>query len=170
MITPAFCATLALYNRWQNQNLTAAADGLGPQERDRGRGAFFGSIAGTLNHLLWADAVWMARFEDVAGPGGSIAGSAWFRPDWAAFKADRLAMDARIIDWAEALDDAALAGDLRWHSGALGREVATPKALCVMHFFNHQTHHRGQVHAMLTAAGAEPGDTDLFILHQDDAP
>ena len=53
--------------------------------------------------------------------------------------------------------------------GMLGREVAKPKALCITHMFNHGTHHRGQIHAMLTAAGATPGDTDLFIMPEDEA-
>jgi uncharacterized damage-inducible protein DinB len=52
-------------------------------------------------------------------------------------------------------------GDLGWFSGAMGREVTKPKALLVLHMFNHQTHHRGQIHAMLTTAGARPGDTDI---------
>ncbi|MEM6727609.1 MAG: DinB family protein, partial [Pseudomonadota bacterium] len=56
------------------------------------------------------------------------------------------------------------AGDLSWFSGALGRDVTKPLAFCVAHFFNHQTHHRGQIHAMLTAAGHVPPDTDLFLL------
>ena len=61
-------------------------------------------------------------------------------------------------------DDNWLAEDLTWFSGAANREVTAQKGLLVTHFFNHQTHHRGQVHAMLTAAGQETGDTDLFLV------
>ena len=60
-----------------------------------------------------------------------------------------------------------LAGELHWYSHAMGREMAKPYGLCVMHLFNHQTHHRGQVHAMLTAAGARPDDTDLPFMPED---
>ncbi len=72
--------------------------------------------------------------------------------------------DGQILDWAARVKDADLQGDLSWYSGALKCDVEKPMVLCVTHFFNHQTHHRGQIHAMLTAAGARPGDTDLFIM------
>ncbi|MFN6979991.1 MAG: DinB family protein [Gemmobacter sp.] len=164
VISPHWCATMARYNHWQNKSLTVAADDLGDAARKAERGAWFGSIAGTLSHLLWADLTWMARFEGGPKAPGGIAQSAGLFPDWAEWKAQREATDLRILDWAAALEPMDLAGDLRWHSALLGGEVARPKALCVAHFFNHQTHHRGQVHAMLTAAGARPGDTDLFLM------
>ena len=73
--------------------------------------------------------------------------------------------DRRISDWAGRVEPEWLQGDLAWVSAVLGKEIRKPKALLVTHFFNHQTHHRGQVHAMLTAAGEKTGDTDLpFIL------
>ena len=72
--------------------------------------------------------------------------------------------DAEISRWAGKVDDAWMAEDLVWFSGAAGREMRAPKGFLISHFFNHQTHHRGQVHAMLTAAGQETGDTDLFLL------
>jgi uncharacterized damage-inducible protein DinB len=66
-----------------------------------------------------------------------------------------------MIEWAAQIKPADLTGDLTWYSGMSGRELTEPKALCVTHFFNHQTHHRGQIHAMLTAAGQTPQPTDL---------
>ena len=66
-----------------------------------------------------------------------------------------------IIDWADKLDSGVARGDLTWFSGAAGREVTKPKWLLVTHLFNHQTHHRGQVHCMLTQCGVKPGATDL---------
>jgi len=164
LVTPEWCAMMARYNRWQNESLVAAADGLGDAARRQDRGAFFGSISGTLNHLLWADLVWMARFQGGEKPAAGIAGSAALFGDWAACMETRAATDRRILSWAEGLGPAEIAGELTWHSGALGRDVTRPRDLCVAHFFNHQTHHRGQVHAMLTAAGARPGDTDLFLM------
>ena len=66
-----------------------------------------------------------------------------------------------MLDWAERLDSATLAGELTWYSGAMKAQLHQPKWLLVTHMFNHQTHHRGQVHCMLTQAGGKPSDTDL---------
>jgi uncharacterized damage-inducible protein DinB len=163
-VSPAWCAMMARYNMWQNRNLLGAADDLAPAARVAERGAFFGTIAGTLSHLLWADLVWMARFAGGERPAGDIAGSAGLFDDWPDYKARRAATDDRILAWAEGLSPEDVTGDLTWQSGAAGREVVKPLGLCIAHFFNHQTHHRGQLHAMLTAAGARPGDTDLFLM------
>ncbi len=62
------------------------------------------------------------------------------------------------------MDDAWLDADLVWFSGAAQREIRAPKRLLVTHFFNHQTHHRGQAHALITAAGETTDDTDLFLV------
>lgn len=167
MIDGDFVRLMARYNRWQNESLFGAADTLGEDARRAERGAFFGSIHGTLSHLLWADTLWMSRFDGWERPDVGIPRSAGWIGDWDTLAERRRAADARIVAWADAIEGAALASDLDWYSGALGRDVTKPLALCVVHFFNHQTHHRGQVHAMLTAAGARPGDTDLFILPDD---
>ncbi len=164
MITPDHCRTFARYNRWQNRSIYGAAATLSEAERRQERGAFFGSIHATLSHLLWGDTVWMSRFDGWEKPQGAIRDSTGFAPDWDDLCARREAADARILDWAGRVDPAWLASDATWFSGALGREVTKNAGLCVAHFFNHQTHHRGQVHAMLTAAGARPGDTDLFAM------
>jgi uncharacterized damage-inducible protein DinB len=84
--------------------------------------------------------------------------------DFAELRAAREEADANIARWAAKVDDVWLAEELTWFSGAANREIRAPLGLLVAHFFNHQTHHRGQVHAMLTAAGQETGDTDLFLL------
>jgi uncharacterized damage-inducible protein DinB len=80
---------------------------------------------------------------------------------WDELKRERVAFDQVILDWAGRLDPAWLTGDLTWFSGAMGREASRPKWVLVTHMFNHQTHHRGQVHCMLTQAGLRPGPTDL---------
>lgn len=166
MIDPAYVQTLARYNHWQNQSLYAAADALTDDARRLDRGAFFGSIQATLCHLYWADHMWMSRLSDVAKPDVSISGSTTFVESWDELKDKRSAFDARIIAWADALDQAALAGDLAWYSGATKRDFVRPRWLAVAHMFNHQTHHRGQAHAMLTAAGAKPADTDLIFMEE----
>ena len=164
MISVEFARTMARYNEWQNRSLYGAADRLDEAARRLDRGAFFRSIHGTLSHLYWGDNMWMSRFTSVPKPGVSIPGSATFVDDWEALKAARTQFDQRIIAWADGLDALALQGELRWFSGARQQDVTQPRWLAVTHFFNHQTHHRGQVHAMLTAAGAHPEDTDFIMM------
>lgn len=164
MIDPAFVATMARYNKWQNDSLFAAADGIGDAARRLDRGAFFGSIHGTLSHLLWGDRIWMHRFDGLAKPEVPIARSAEYAENWEELKSVRAETDAAILDWSARVSADWLAETLSWYSGALGREMTSTRALLVTHFFNHQTHHRGQVHAMLTAAGARPDDTDLMAM------
>jgi uncharacterized damage-inducible protein DinB len=161
MIDAAYVQRMARYNRWQNENLYGAADALSDAERQRTRGAFFGSIHATLNHLLWGDRIWMSRLAGTPRPEGGIPQSVSLYADWNDLKRERAAFDTVIVDWADQLEDASLAGELTWFSGAIKAEVRKPKWLLVTHMFNHQTHHRGQVHCMLTQAGSKPGDTDL---------
>jgi len=162
MITPEYVRTMAVYNRWQNENIYGTADALSDEARKQQRGAFFGSIHGTLSHLLFGDQIWMHRFAATPAPKAkSIAESVDAVPQWADLKQQRVAFDDVIIGWAERLDPQWLAGDLTWFSGALGREVTMPKTLLVSHFFNHQTHHRGQVHCLLTQFKRRPDATDL---------
>ena len=162
MITPAYAQRMAAYNRWQNRKLLAAAGSLSDAERRADRGAFFGSIFGTLNHLLWGDTILLHRFAGTGMPESpNIPVSVGETGDWAAYCHRREAKDQEIIDWAAALTDAGLAADLSYYSQAVERDLTEPLALFVMHFFNHQAHHRGQVHAMLSAVGKDYGDTDL---------
>jgi uncharacterized damage-inducible protein DinB len=162
MITSDYVRTMASYNRWQNESLYGAADTLTDAQRKEQRGAFFGSIHGTLNHLLWADKMWMSRFAGTPRPKGKRpADSTAECETWDDLKAARGAFDATIIGWAAALEASWLQGELTWFSGAAGREVTKPKWLLVTHMFNHQTHHRGQVHCMLTQCAVKPGATDL---------
>jgi uncharacterized damage-inducible protein DinB len=164
MISVEHVRTMARYNEWQNRSLYGAADALGDAERRRERGAFFGSIHGTLSHLLWADRIWMSRFLGLERPPGGIKESPGLYPDWEDLKRQRATFDQSIIGWADALDPDWLQGDLTWRSGASGSERTKPRWFLVTHFFNHETHHRGQVHAMLTQAGARPDDTDLMLM------
>jgi uncharacterized damage-inducible protein DinB len=161
MIDSGYVQRMAHYNQWQNDNLFGAADGLSDAERRRDRGAFFGSIHATLNHLLWADRIWMSRLAGTPRPAGGIAQSVCLHDDWRDLKRERSAFDAVMLDWANRLDPSALTGELTWYSDAMKAELHRPKWLLVAHMFNHQTHHRGQVHCMLTQAGCKPGDTDL---------
>lgn len=169
MITPEYCRTMARYNAWQNTGLRKMIPEMKPDDLYEDRGAFFGSIMRTLNHLLWGDMLWMSRFDGGAAPDPdmSIEDSFEMAPTRAVWAADRFRMDARITLWADSLHAVDLVGDMEWYSGATKRQMSKPMAICVMQLFNHQTHHRGQVHAMLTAAGQKPNDTDIPFMPED---
>lgn len=164
MIDRSYVQRMARYNRWQNENLYGVADRLTGEERQRERGAFFGSIHKTLSHLLWGDQIWMSRFDAAPKPTGNIAQSVALFPDWEKLKTERGDFDGRIITWADDIKADWLAAEQTFFSGAIGREVTRPRWALVTHMFNHQTHHRGQVHCMLTQAGVRPSDTDLTFL------
>lgn len=165
MIDAAYVRLMARYNAWQNRQLSPVVEAMDEAELTADRGAFFGSIFATLNHLLWGDRMWMSRFDPKATPPeGGIRESVGVTPTISVWSAERFRMDGRIRLWADGLDTIALRGNLTWYSGAAGREVTKPIALCVTQFFNHQTHHRGQVHAMLTAAGRDAPVSDLFLM------
>ena len=168
MITPDYVRTMARYNRWQNRNLYAVTGTLDDRTRRADLGAFFGSVHGTLSHLLWADTIWMSRLSDWQRPDAGISDSASFVADWDELVARRSEADEAILAWAEGMSAADLAGPLRWYSGATDRQIEKPRALCIVHVFNHQIHHRGQVHAMLTQSGVRPGDTDLPFMTEAD--
>lgn len=161
MITPAYLQRMARYNRWQNHNLYGAADTLNDAARRQDRGSFFGSIHATLSHILWADSIWMSRLSDWQTPDAGISDSKSLFENWDDLKAQRTAADRDFVTWADGSNQSEIDGDLHWYSGAMGQDMVRPKAVCILQVFNHQTHHRGQVHAMLTAAGAKPDDTDI---------
>ena len=165
MITPAYVQTMAAYNAEMNRRVYGAALRLPDAERRADRGVFWRSIHGTLSHILWGDSIWLWRFGVGDAPSVPMDRSDRLFEDFAELWAARQACDEVIAGWAAELTPAGLEGDLRWHSVSIGRDMVTPRALCVMHIFNHQTHHRGQVHALLTRAGEQTGATDLpFVL------
>lgn len=168
-VSPEWARTMARYTAWQNAAQREAILALPDGALRRDRGAFFGSILGTANHLLWGDRIWLARFRGEAAPPSSIADSVALTPDAAAWAEARAATDAELTAWAGRLTEADVAGELTWWSGAQGREVRRPRGVLLVHVFNHGTHHRGQLHAMLTAAGARLPDTDLAFLPEPDA-
>ena len=164
MIDAKYCAMMSRYNYWQNSQLFDALQALPDVELSRDRGAFFGSIIGTANHLLWGDKMWMARFDGGPCPDLSISESAEICLTFAEWSAERSRTDGRIRIWADNVKSVDLHGDLTWMSGATGAEMTRPLAVCVAHMFNHQTHHRGQIHAMITAAGGKAPVSDLAFM------
>ncbi|HEX7389047.1 MAG TPA: DinB family protein [Acidiphilium sp.] len=164
MIDAGFVRTMAAYNAEMNRRWYEAAGRLPAAARSEDIGLFWKSIEGTLNHLLWADRMWMSRFAGWDRPAGELAGSGSPIADFTELTVARFEMDRKLIAWAGTLDDAALAGDLTWHSGVMKCDITKPRALLLVHMFNHQTHHRGQAHAGLTKFGVDPGITDLPFL------
>lgn len=153
---------MANYNHWMNQRLYGVCAELTDDERKQDRGAFFKSIHGTLNHLLLADNIWMARFQ---GERFEVSGlDQELYSDFAELSRERERLDARIEQWAMALTEAELDGALRYTSIANPSPKQFALWVAVTHFFNHQTHHRGQLTTLLSQAGKEPGVTDLIAL------
>lgn len=167
MISPEWCRLMAAYNAEMNRRIYAAAEGLPDDIRKADRGAFHGSLHATLNHLLWGDRMWMSRLDPAhwEKPPAGYPASRALHEAFSALRAAREAADAAIEAWAAGVTGEWLAGDLTWFSGGTGREWTLPRWITVTHLFNHQTHHRGQAHALITGAGVTPADTDLpFIL------
>jgi uncharacterized damage-inducible protein DinB len=164
MITPHYVRALSAYNAEMNRQFYSAAALLSDDERKLDRGAFFGSIHGTFNHLLWADAAWMSRFAGWPMPGEKPERGNPIFGDFDEMHARRLKLDEDICSWAAGLTEDWLVGDLTWFSAMAGREMTARKTAILIHMFNHQTHHRGQAHAMLTAAGQDTGDTCIALI------
>jgi uncharacterized damage-inducible protein DinB len=164
IVTPCFVRMMAAYNTEMNRRLFEASARLSDEQRRMDRGAFWGSIHGTLNHILWGDTIWMSRFDGWASPALPQKQSACLIDDFDRLALARAKADARIADWAARVDAVWLAAEQAWFSGAAQRELRMNRGLLAVHFFNHQTHHRGQAHALVTAAGETTGDTDLFLM------
>jgi len=166
-MTPEHARVMARYNRWMNEKLFAVAERLPDEERRRDRGAFFGSIHGTLNHLLVADRVWLGRFTGAAledgelGPGIRALDQELYA-DFDELRRARARTDDDVERFAAALTHDKLAADLRYVRH--GAPQAFPLWHAVAHLFNHQTHHRGQVTTLLVQAGHDPGVTDLVAM------
>jgi uncharacterized damage-inducible protein DinB len=162
MISPAFVQTMARYNRWMNERLYELCATLPDGERKRDLGAFLRSIHGTLNHLLLADRVWSGRFLGRPFEVKSLDQELY--ADFGQLRAQRESTDRQIEQWARSLTAERLAGTLRYASITSPAPRAFPLWLAVAHLFNHQTHHRGRLTALMKQVGVDPGVTDLIWL------
>jgi uncharacterized damage-inducible protein DinB len=149
---------LASYNRLANIKLYEAVAQLGDAERKRTRPAFFKSIHGTLNHILVGDRIWLARFEGREAPSTGL--DAILYHDFEELHAARVAEDERVEAMAHGLTEHFLSGAITYINNQ-GRELTDPVDLLIIHFFNHQTHHRGQVHDLLSQTAIAPPVLDL---------
>nr|WP_295377536.1 DinB family protein [Pseudoxanthomonas sp.] len=163
---------LAGYNRWMNERLYALAGDLPETELFADRGAFFGSVFGTLSHLVVADTIWLKRFRQHASRSEVLAPMDTLevpraldaRPcaDLSSLRARREWLDAIIVTWVDTLDAATLAVPLDYLN-LRGDAFRRPLDGTLLHFFNHQTHHRGQITTLLAQMGVDVGVTDLFV-------
>ncbi len=153
--------TLARYNAWANRTLYDAAGRLSSAECAKARSAaYFGSILNTLNHLLVVDYLWFARLKGTSRSDLKLDGV--LHHDLAELRAAREAEDAGILALVETLDEAALAANCAFND-TKGKAWSMPVWQILATVFNHETHHRGQVHALLKDAGEEPPALDLPV-------
>ncbi|APW39513.1 damage-inducible protein DinB [Rhodoferax koreense] len=169
---------LARYNQWFNTRLFDACETLDEAARQQDRGAFFGSIHHTLNHLVVADQIWLRRLRQCAAehgqdvsmlgddvldlPAGAVLSTVLF-DDWGALRAKRTQLDAAIVAWLAQLPEAFAHQTMRY-ANSKGVQREHPAWQALTHFFNHQTHHRGQVTALMMQAGVDVGVTDMVAL------
>ena len=160
MSTPEHYRRFADYNAWANRRLYDAAAALPDAEYRADRKAFFGSLHRTLNHLMVGDRIWMHRFD---GEGETYEQlDLVLYDDLPSLRAAREIEDARIVRYAEGLTQADIDNNFDYHN-TQGLRFVSLMAPVLDHFFNHQTHHRGQAHALLSAAGAAAPPLDILV-------
>ena len=147
---------MAAYNAWANRRLYDAAGRLADADYRTDLGAFFKSVHGTLNHLVVGDLLWLARFRGAPQP--PLRLDQILHDDLAGLRAAREALDAEVAG----LDEAWIAGTITYTTITRPEAVTEPVAPLLIHFFNHQTHHRGQAHALLTRLTGEAPPLDLL--------
>jgi uncharacterized damage-inducible protein DinB len=161
MFKPYF-EMFALYNRWANERLYDAARTLPEPEFRRSRGAFFGSLSGTLNHLVVADRIWLRRFTG-KGPVQTRLDEV-LHEELAPLEILRREEDERIIAYIHSLNEADLEATFSYRTITGNMDMTQPLAPALAHFFNHQTHHRGQAHCLLTEAAGNAATPSLDLI------
>lgn len=156
---------MAGYNAWANRRLYAAVRALPDAAYRADRGAFFRSLHGTLNHLLGTDRIWMRRFTGAGDAPDRL--DAILHEDLDGLERARIAEDARILGYVGGLDAAALAGTIRYRRVTTPEPIEQPLGPGLAHLFNHQTHHRGQAHAILTGLDREAPALDLLFYQRE---
>ena len=139
----------AAYNAWCNERLYDAAAALSDADYRADRGAFFKSLHGTLNHLLVGDRIWMQRFTGKGELPASL--DAVLYEDFGELRAARRSEDASISRYVESLSDDDLGRTIRYRTLSNPADIEQVLSPALDHFFNHQTHHRGQAHALLSS-------------------
>lgn len=153
-------ATFARYNAWANRRLYDACAQLSDAEYRRQRGAFFGSIHRTLDHILFVDRLWFGRI--VGQPSGLTDPGQPLYECRSELRAAREEEDKNIVAIVDAIAAPDIDKDLNYTTMEGGKR-STRLSLVLSEAFNHQTHHRGQVHTMLTQAGVKAPELDLIL-------
>jgi uncharacterized damage-inducible protein DinB len=158
---------IARYNRWANTRLYGMAARLSDEQYRRNVGAYFGSLHHTLNHLLSADRIWMRRLTG-AGDHPDRLNAVLF-DDLVSLRTAREAEDARIVTFIDGLCEADFEKQ-RDYQTLNGTRQRQPLGEILAHLFNHQTHHRGQAHTVLTILGVvEPDPLDLLVMLREES-
>ena len=152
------------YNAWANSRLYDATARLSPEQYRADRGAFFKSVHGTLNHLLVTDRIWMQRFTGEGDAPNRL--DAILFESFDDLRVAREAEDRRIVDFVDGLDDGRIAGTIKYRRVSTPEEFEQQLTPALAHWFNHQTHHRGHVHALLTGLVGEAPELDLLIFQR----
>ncbi len=166
---------MAQYNTWMNRCLYDTCGALSDEERKRDLHAFFGSIHRTLNHVLLTDRVQMGRFvgadrtrsfDDSGRPIEILSLDQELYADFARLRREREKTDAMIEAWTTTneITPEFLAREMVYDAMSAAGRYRVPTWIAVTHFFNHQTHHRGQITTLLNQLGRNPGVTDLMAL------
>jgi uncharacterized damage-inducible protein DinB len=156
--------TFARFNAWANQRLYEAVGAIDDDEYRADRGVFFRSLHGTLNHLLASDRIWMRRITGTGDAPERL--DAILFDDFASLRAALEAEDRRIVDHVGRLTEAELAGVIRYRRVSTPEVFEQPLGPALAHLFNHQTHHRGQAHAVLTGLGRAAPELDLLYFQR----
>jgi uncharacterized damage-inducible protein DinB len=161
----AHITMMANYNAWANRRLFAAAAGLPEADYRADLGTFFKSVHGTLNHVLVGDLLWLARFRGAPQPPFGLDDI--IHDDREELAAARRVLDADIIRFTDAQSEDSLAAEFTYRMVTRDGTVTQPLAPAIAHFFNHQTHHRGQVHALLTRLTGTATPLDLIYFQRE---
>ncbi len=159
MYDGSYYQLMAEYNLWMNQKIYAICADIPAAKRKEDLGAFFKSIHGTLNHLLYGDKAWMGRFTNQPFTITTIAQELY--SDFDALKAEREKTDQKILEWSRHLEPQWLSQPFEYASNVDGKHRVLLTWMLVTHMFNHQTHHRGQVTTLIKQQGCDPGTTDI---------
>lgn len=164
MITSEYCRVMADYNMWMNERLFELCRSIDDAERKNDKAVFFGSIHGTLNHILYGDLAFMSRFtgNPAVVPELGIELHDDFNDLWQS----RSSLDNRICGWSSELTAGWLEEKLTYTSKVDGITRIVPQWVLVVHMMNHQTHHRGQITTVLSQMGLDVGTTDIPFMPQ----
>jgi len=172
-MTPQIASLMAEYNRWMNERMYEVAATLDAETLAADKGAFFSSILGTLNHIAAADTIWLHRFAQHEASFFSLSTLSRFpqpsllskplAPDLTGLRGNRRALDALIESWVAELTPEHLSANIAYGNMA-GVKSSRNFGALLQHFFNHQTHHRGQVSTLLFQSGVDVGVTDLLAV------